>query len=68
MHLLETRLIHIPGYEQGCIYARSLKNRGGVAIFVKSGLAFKEMDVSKYILEVDCEVAAVKIQELNILY
>jgi len=46
-HLLETRLNHIPGYELGCIYARYLK-KSGVAIFVKSGLAFKEMDVSKY--------------------
>jgi len=35
--------------------------------FLKSGLAFKEMDVSKYILEVDCEVAAVKLQELNLV-
>lgn len=67
LHLLETTLIHFPGYELGSIYARSIKTRGGVAIFVKRGLEFKEINLTKYVSEIDCELAAVQIKELDLI-
>ena len=58
-------LVQIEGYMLGSSYCRQSDIRGGVCIYVKENLSFKEIK-GKRCLGKHFEVAAVDIKELNI--
>lgn len=60
--------IAVPGYYMASSYCRDSGRRGGVSIFVRSGIVCKELT---YLVELSvqhiCEVAAISIPEKNVV-
>jgi len=67
LHHLQVGLVGLKGYKLGNYYCRTVKSKGGVAIYVKSGILFREINLSRYVVEIDCELTAVQIQELDLV-
>ena len=67
LHPLTKKLANLAGYRVASIFCRKKKIRGGVAIFSRLGISCKEIDLTSYSIERDCEMTAVQIHELDVL-
>lgn len=53
------KMMSIPGYFQADYYCRANRAHGGTMIYVKSGLQVKNLCVSKFSVELECEMCGI---------
>nr|CAI5821506.1 unnamed protein product [Callosobruchus analis] len=59
--------IHIPGYMLACYYCRSVRERGGVCIFIKNNIKFKPLCFKEFNTERDSEFCGLDLGECVIV-
>jgi exonuclease III len=61
MNLLELQQLNIYSYKLAAKYCRTLYGKGGVCIYLHTSLNFVNRDLTKYCIDKDFEVCAVKL-------
>ena len=57
----------VAGYHVAAYFARSVKIHGGVAIFMRNNVKYIPIDLSNFCVEVEAEIAAVKIPDQRLI-
>ena len=62
----ERKTVHFENFNEGSIYCRATKSKGGTAIYVNKGITSREINVSDLAFEGDIELCVVKCDEVKV--
>lgn len=63
----EIEVLHITGYCLGSYFCRQTSSHGGVAIYVRQSVVFRQVNVSNYCRDTNCEITCIFTNNLYII-